>query len=195
MTTKDGHLIALSSGFDVSNVLSGEVQEPGAGETARKLLLADTLAACRITAAQVFVVTQLVRLVNINLRTRELFQKRVLQGKELLPTQYQERVIRLCGRESDVVKLTIERCGTHLVPVLEDFSNQQLISQITHGGTIPAFWFVSAGSYGLDHSWTGLVQSINDRFLLKTKNGKKILYMEADTTNAESALSFNSISQ
>ena len=64
-----------------------------------------------------------------------------------------DRIIRLCGSESDTTELSTERYGRHILPVLESANSRtmkDMVDTLTSGGVSPGVWRGEDGNYGLN---------------------------------------------
>ena len=82
------------------------------------------------------------------------------------------------------------RYGPHMLPI---FERPALVSTLVHahsrGFQVPVFWQVSEGAYSLVRSWSAF--DFSSEFLLLTTTGRRMLYLEADTTNSEASLTLS----
>lgn len=148
------------------------------------------LAATRCTLATLAVLTMMLRTVTLSLRTAQELRERVRVGQEPLFRGVSQRVIRLCGRTSDVTSLSLSRYGAHIVPVFEEpEAVRALISEHSRSFQRPVFWHVAEGSYSQMSSWSRF--RISSDMFLRTTTGRRLLYLEADTTNHERSLSLS----
>ncbi|KAJ3020160.1 hypothetical protein HKX48_001212 [Thoreauomyces humboldtii] len=165
---------------DVSSILSDS-----AG--AENRLHALYARAGRGIAAGYMGIAALLRLFNWTFLAGNVFRQRVLAGREPPFVGVQERVFRLCGRVSDTLTMSLAKDGEHLLPIIEDPSVlRHLLTTHTKNGTVPIAWTVRKSDYGSPVAWEGLL--VDEPALLTTKDGKRLLYIEADGTNSEDAL-------
>jgi hypothetical protein len=75
----------------------------------------------RALIAGFMTIAQILRMVNITLKSGEYYRNRLLKGREsFLDNPGGERVIRLCGLDSYTTRLAIKRYGRNIVPVYEN---------------------------------------------------------------------------
>ena len=90
----------------------------------------------------------------------------------------------------DDVQVSLVRYGPHMLPI---FERPALVSTLVHahsrGLQVPVFWQVSEGAYSLVRSWSAF--DFSSEFLLLTTTGRRMLYLEADTTNSEASLTLS----
>ncbi|KAI8920063.1 hypothetical protein DFJ77DRAFT_450924 [Powellomyces hirtus] len=154
---------------------------------AESRLLATYLRAGRGMIAGYMGVASLLRLFNWTFVAGNVFRERVLAGREAPFLGVQGRTFRLCGRKSDTLTMSLTKDKEHVLPIIEDPAvMRQLLTKHTENGTVPIAWTVRESDYGSPSAWEGLV--IDEPALLKTKNGERLLYIEADGTNSEDAL-------
>jgi hypothetical protein len=93
---------------------------------------------------------QLVRAVNISANAARIYEERIRLGQEPpLLSGVDQRVVRLCGRESDVTAVSLQRSGVHIFPVYEAPEHvSHLVSEYSDNGRSPVFWCVRPGYYG-----------------------------------------------
>ena len=86
-------------------------------------------------------------------------------------------------------QVSLVRYGPHILPV---FERPALVSTLVHahsrGFQVPVIWQVSEGAYSLVRSWSAF--ALSPEFFLLTTTGRRMLYLEADTTNSEASLAF-----
>ena len=85
--------------------------------------------------------------VTLSIRTAEQLKERIRLGEEPLFRGVSQRIIRLCGRTSDVTALSLSRYGSHIVPIFEDpDSVRPLIQEHTRNYERPIYWQASPAS-------------------------------------------------
>ncbi|KAJ3050538.1 hypothetical protein HK097_008522 [Rhizophlyctis rosea] len=186
-TSVSPELIAASLNLDpgLFHYLSDSLHPPNAVNR----LHAQYAKVARGVAAGYMEIALLLRVVNYTFLASNVFRQRVLAAREPPFLGVEGRVIRLCGRISDTLTMSLERDGRHLLPIIEDPAvYKHLLEKHTQNGQIPAAWQVREGQYGSPQAWAGLY--VDEPALLKTQNGKRLLYIEADGTNSEDALRF-----
>lgn len=77
------------------------------------------------------------------------YEQRVMRCKEPMLSGTAGRVIRLAGGYSDVTNLTLERHGSHILPIVEHPATVvATLERFTHGGCLPIAWQVENKAYG-----------------------------------------------
>jgi hypothetical protein len=200
-----------NTGMAAKKSMVGDAMRLGAQSAisdAEATLRAQGCAAIRSVMASAVALTQVLRTLAAALSAGGQFRNQISGGREpIFPNDVQQRVIRLCGRESDVTALSLRRYGRHILPILErqyskwggdhDYMANappvkggsaafQLIRQHSDGLRVPVYWHVPENEYSNPWSWEGF--DIGPSFLLSTTTGRHILYMEADATNSEQSL-------
>ena len=133
--TKSANLVAISLGLDAETVLRplmdaasvsteflGQEADMSyaASDNAKAILQAQGFGAARSVMASAVALSQAIRTLAAALRAGELYETAVAAGREpLFEHDVVQRVIRLCGKESDVTSLSMQRYGRHIIPVLE----------------------------------------------------------------------------
>lgn len=101
------------------------------------------------------------------------YNRAIKAGTEPPLDGVQERVLRLCGRESDTTLLAIERYGEHIWPVYE---NQSVAAHIVWqlqeqlGSRVPVFWQVMPEHYAERFAWQRL--QLDPAVFIRTATGK-----------------------
>ena len=132
------------------------------------------------------IIGQLIRTVNVSIESSGVFNRRIMRGKEPLVGGINERIIRLCGKDSDLTHTSYQRNGEHIVPVIEDLDAARRMIPENLRAKYPFFIHIENGAYGKPRSWSPLI--IYPETMLKSSTGKHILCMEADATSPDSAL-------
>ncbi|GAB5360280.1 hypothetical protein AAMO2058_000614400 [Amorphochlora amoebiformis] len=147
------------------------------------------LSVIRSILASVMTLTQIIKMIQTGKESLEN-HKRFLDGRETPGhVGIHERFFRMGGTASDVTELSIERYGTHVLPVFSQDSNRRkvLAQEYSDDGHYPVLWTVS-GNYANITDWEPLFKDIDGIWYLKTRSGQSVLYMEADATNIEEAM-------
>jgi len=87
---------------------------------ASRQLAVTTLSNARALVAGYMLLGQVVRFFLVTSRAATEFERRVELGEEPPLEGVRGRVIRLCGRSSDVTSLSLHLHGDHILPVYED---------------------------------------------------------------------------
>eukprot|EP00980_Cylindrotheca_fusiformis_P001656 scaffold374_cov124-Cylindrotheca_fusiformis.AAC.15 len=151
------------------------------------------LQSLRGSIAGTAILSQLVSLVQVSMKSQQDYSERLLQGKEtpFNVASQKEVVVRLGGKSSNVTTLSMERWGRRNVfPIFESATSEirQLVRR--HGfwdenDGVPIYWRVDNGSYGDPDTWKGM--RIPKQWLLETKNQiPKMLLLEADSVGKDS---------
>jgi hypothetical protein len=209
--TAPPELVARALGLDPDAVLLG--RNGGAGGAGGSELLAQRLAWARHLLASVAVVSQVVHMVSSSLRAARALRRRVRDGREPplagapVPRRASggggggfgsERVLRLCGAHSEctVALERAERAAGRrwaFVPVTE--TPWPGSGGGGGGGELlrrePFYWCVGdalaptgpGGAYSDVAAWAPIAGAWRKDWLLQTSTGKRVLYMEADTTD------------
>jgi hypothetical protein len=191
--TKPAMLIAEALGQDPAVLLHPEFVD-GAGQihsadAALRQLQVQGLHVTRSMLAGFVVINQVVSNTNDALRAQRHYKERVFSGREQPMSGMKERVIRLCGKMSDVTALSLKRYGLHIWPVFENASAvRHQIKYISQEGKLPVFSSVPVSKYGMRHQWSEL--EWKEDFLLRTSTGRRLLVLEADATLKDEALAF-----
>eukprot|EP00966_Prymnesium_polylepis_P069159 1607131-Prymnesium_polylepis.1 len=181
---------ALEPPFRSSGAVPYDYTHACSAADASLILRQQGLAATRCTLATLSILTMMLRAVSLSIATAQEFRERVRDGREPLFRGVEQRVIRLCGRSSDVTELSLARYGAHIVPVFERPEEvRALVAAHSHGFRRPVYWQVSEGAYSQMASWAHF--TISPEFFLRTTTGRRLLYLEADTTNWERSLSLS----
>lgn len=195
--TKPADVIAQA--FDLSNVLKVFDESKESAELQLKVINAQV---GRSVVAQITLLSQLLYMYNVVLWSNKRYTENILKGEEVLfdfGSTY-ERVIRLCGKASDVTAVSLSHHGKHILPIVEtstgeknafdlasvEQSNKDLIKTLSNGGKIPFYWQVPTGRYGSADTWKQF--KVNPSFFLRSTTGKRILCLEADSTQSEDPL-------
>ena len=161
--TKPADLVALSIGFDPSETL---YQFSNTAEDASIQLQCLGVAACRSVIAGFVCLTQVLRTLAFSLQTHERYKERVRLGSEPLFGGVRGRILRLCGRSSDVTAYSMKHSCSHIVPVFERPEKvRELIEKYSDDFTTPVFWQVSEGRYAREETWRGLTNRYWSDFL------------------------------
>jgi len=172
--TKPADLVALSIGFDPSYVLHNF---SNTAEDAAIQLQCLGVAACRSVIAGFVCLTQVLRTLAFSLQTHERYKERVRLGSEPLFGGVRGRILRLCGRSSDLTAYSMKHSRSHIVPVYERPEKvRELIERHSDEFTTPVFWQVSEGRYARVGTWQGLTNRSWSDFLTYTTTGKVLLY-------------------
>lgn len=184
--TKPAELVALSIGMDPDSILHNFSSSE---EDAAAQLHQMGVAACRSIVAGFVCLTQVLRTLAFSLQTHERYKERVRLGSEPLFSGVTGRILRLCGRSSDLTVYSMKHSRSHIVPVFERPEKvRELIEKHSDDFTTPVFWQVSEGRYSREETWRGLMNTCWSDFLTSTTTGKTLLYMEADATNEDQSL-------
>ena len=145
--TQEASIVALALGIDPSAALSAPFVHPPPLATecsvddAARLLQAKGLQSVRSIIATSMFLSQVLGSVSLGLKASDAFRDRVRLGKEPMFTGVEQRVIRLCGRLSDVTEVSLERYGPHILPVFERPSIVgPMVHAFSHGLRVPLFW-------------------------------------------------------
>jgi hypothetical protein len=102
------------------------------------------LSAARSVAAGSTLLSQVLRAVNVSLGAGAKFEERVREGREPLFGGAEQRVLRLCGRRSDVTEVSLARMGAHLVPIFERPPLvRTLVREHSKAWRVPTYWQVA----------------------------------------------------
>eukprot|EP00808_Paulinella_micropora_P032300 g12246.t1 len=203
--TKPLDLVVQSMGVEPSSLGLG-TDTKGMAE-AKRLLQAQSLASWRCIIAGYMMIAQIFRMVNISLQSAIIYRKRIATGtvslqsaiiyRKRIATGHEpplrgptERIIRLCGKESDVTRLSLDRYGQYIVPIFEEPEHLQYLIRRHSGpsGLVPVLWNVGEQQYGAWDSWKKLFSPPPSAWGLRTEQDERVLYIEADATNPEEAL-------
>eukprot|EP00468_Gymnochlora_sp_CCMP2014_P014295 CAMPEP_0167767110 /NCGR_PEP_ID=MMETSP0110_2-20121227/15822_1 /TAXON_ID=629695 /ORGANISM="Gymnochlora sp., Strain CCMP2014" /LENGTH=337 /DNA_ID=CAMNT_0007655421 /DNA_START=6 /DNA_END=1016 /DNA_ORIENTATION=- len=125
------------------------------------------------------------------MEARSRYTRNIRKGREPpMHAGIDERFFRVGGTASDVTELSLKRYGRNMVPIFNKVSEKRwyLTQQYANEEKYPALWAVRRFSAIKD--WENLFENYEDGiWYLQTRAKKKILYMEADATNVEDALS------
>ena len=189
-STQDANLVATAMGYDAQTLLrSLDETNPRDASVLLTLGFCETL---RSMSAGFMLLAQLVRTGAIGAQAPGVYEERVRSGREPPILGFDPKcpglVVRLCGRESNIISTSLRRMGRHIFPVFEEPHSKVsfLISQYSDGYRIPVFWSVRPDRYGSSHSWRGF--PVSAECLMRTSTGKNILVLEADATNANDPL-------
>ena len=152
------------------------------------LLRIDALRTWRSIVFGLFGIAQMVRLVECITNVDKVYQENVLKGKQSINIEnISQRVIRFAGEESLTTNYSMSWLKHHIVPIFTNVKdNEVLLDEFTHNGEIPSFWCVNGNDYGDESEWNGF--EITKNWLIKTKTGKDILIVEADSSPPEQAM-------
>lgn len=199
-------VVAAAMGFDADAILRDWAHgaSPHTTADAARQIASAHLQATRSVIAGFMIIAQILRGVNLTVRSGALYrvrsrartapspadtarlvmhmstasprQERVMEGREPPPADQYERVLRLCGRESAVTSLSLARYGRHILPVYEE---PQLVAELirvhSEGERVPVFWHVGPGQYGAPWAWSGL--DFSESCLLHTSTGAPVRVM------------------
>ena len=126
------------------------------------------------------IVGQLIRMVTLSIEAGDVYNRRIWRGREPLVGGYPERVVRICGRDSNVTHTSVQRYGRHIVPVVESIGAARRMMPPREEAKHPFFVHIEKGAYGKPRSWDALV--VCKEAMLRSTTGKHILCMEADAT-------------
>ena len=146
--TVDAKLVVTALGYSPNEIL---IQfDPLSQAHASTQLRVQLLASSRSIVAGFMLLAQLVRAVNISANAARIYEERIRLGQEPpLLSGVDQRVVRLCGRESDVTAVSLQRSGVHIFPVYEAPEHvSHLVSEYSDNGRSPVFWCVRPGYYG-----------------------------------------------
>ena len=146
--TVDAKLVVTALGYSPNEIL---IQfDPLSQAHASTQLKVQLLASSRSIVAGFMLLAQLVRAVNISANAARIYEERIRLGQEPpLLSGVDQRVVRLCGRESDVTAVSLQRSGVHIFPVYEAPEHvSHLVSEYSDNGRSPVFWCVRPGYYG-----------------------------------------------
>lgn len=133
---------------------------------------------------------QILRMVNIGLQARDRTLSRIRRGKEpMLHNSPHGRVIRLCGTQSDVTRLSLHRYGEHILPIFENH-RIRFVRHLTRSRHLwePVWWCVRPEEYGEKQRWAQL--GVCQEWCINTLDNKRVLVAEADSLNIDGALMF-----
>jgi hypothetical protein len=186
-STSDATLVASALGYDPHQLL--KQFDPSSASDASTQLHVVQLASGRSIVAGFMLLAQLVRAVNISANAARIYEKNIRLGKEPpLLHGVDQRVVRLCGRESDVTAVSLKRSGANIFPVYESPDRvQHLVQEYSDGGRSPVFWSVNHGYYGYGFSWDDF--PVDEDCFIHSTTGRNILCLEADATNSDDPLS------
>lgn len=117
--SQDAHILAVAMGLDQTAVLKAafaSTAPPTTAEDACAILRAQGTCAVRSIIATTLFLSQVLRSVSLGLRASDAFRERVRLGKEPVFSGTQQRVIRLCGRQSDVTEVDNAAPRAHTSP-------------------------------------------------------------------------------
>jgi hypothetical protein len=147
------------------------------------------LESSRITIATFMMLSQIFNGVNQLTRADDVYKKRVETGQEPPFGGISERIFRFCGESSDTTALALERYGQHVFPIYESNAKKKIIDAHSYNGLVPVYWAVKRGYYGYKYSWRSF--PVDERSLLKSTTGRRVLYFEADATISEDPLALD----
>jgi hypothetical protein len=185
--TADANLVVTALGYSPNDIL---VQfDPTSQADASTQLKVHLLASSRSIVAGFMLLAQLVRAVNISANAARIYEERIRLGQEPpLLEGVDQRVVRLCGRESDVTAVSLQRYGIHIFPVYESPEHvSHLVTEYSDNGRSPVFWSVRPGYYGYGFSWDNF--PVDEDCFIHSSTGRNILCLEADATNSDDPLS------
>jgi Family of unknown function (DUF6739) len=184
--SQDIALLVSASGESIVDIV--RVFDPQVEQDALDLVRINALRDYRSILASFMAISQLLRIVGIGLQSSNGYRDSILAGTEPpINAGNKQRVIRLAGRESDTTQLSMIRYGSHLLPVFEQPENvKKLVKRHWQHGRMPVFWHVNKTEYGFSQAWDRI--DMTQDWLIRTKKGEEVLYIEADATNVEEAL-------
>lgn len=184
-TSVDAKLVAQAMGLDPDVVLR---TFDSTMEQARYQLGVLRLRYVRSVLAPMMMLAQIARLVQYTAAAGKGYDERCKLGQEPPLSGVNERVIRLCGRLSDVTSVSLSRYGDHLVPVYEQPELIQYVVERVQNvrGSVPVYWNVAEKDYSHEFAWRNL--GIDETWFVKTTTGRRLLYIEADATNPDDVL-------
>lgn len=155
------------------------------------------LQSLRGSIAGTAILSQLVGLVQVSMKSQQDYSERLLEGREapFNVSSQSEVVIRLGGKSSNVTSLSMERWGRRNVFPVYETSTQEIRQLVRRHGFwdenygVPVFWRVENGSYGDPETWKGM--RIPKQWLLEPNcsESSKILLLEADSVGKDSIAS------
>lgn len=99
-------------------------------EEALDLARAKHIRSYRLAVASFMALAQILRIVGFGMQSGKVLSDTISSGMEpFTDPSIKNRFIRLCGRESDVTEVSIDRYGNHIIPVFEDPS---AVSYLVH---------------------------------------------------------------
>ena len=185
--TADASLVAAALGYD-PHVILRQFDPTSAADAATQLHV-HLLASSRSIVAGFMLLAQLVRAVNISANAARVYEEKIRLGQEPpLLSGVDQRVVRLCGRESDVTAVSLQRTGVHIFPVYEAPEHvSHLVQAYSDHGRSPVFWSVRPGYYGYGFTWDNF--PVDEDCFIHSSTGRNILCLEADATNSDDPLS------
>ena len=196
--TKDPHLIAQSLGLDHNEFIHEFNLNTNSADDARTQLRIQGLYVTRSLVAGFTLISQVVKVSSAFVAAKKSFVERCEQGKQLLFPE-QGVVLRLMGERSDMTSLSLQRMGTHMLPLVErpellvhwiyrNADSEMNRAKAPHyaGRLRPLFWRTPAGAYGSKRTWAQL--KLHPEWLIRTSTGRRVLVLEADSTNSEEGL-------
>eukprot|EP00123_Amoebidium_parasiticum_P017130 comp23720_c0_seq1/m.40847 comp23720_c0_seq1/g.40847 ORF comp23720_c0_seq1/g.40847 comp23720_c0_seq1/m.40847 type:complete len:618 (-) comp23720_c0_seq1:401-2254(-) len=181
--TEPAALIARSLDMDVDVCLrhfDDEYENLSPEDAKTKISIASAFVG-RCIAGGFMVIAQLLRIFTLTIRASDQYFERVLMGAEPPLVGVDERVVRFCSKESSVTEVSMERLGEHLVPVMDYTPTMRdMIERQSLQGQLPVYWRVMSGRYGTTRAWSRF--TLEKCNLIKTTNGRALLYLEADLT-------------
>ena len=115
--SQDAHVLAVAMDLDPAVTLKAAFQHSSAPPTtaadASAILRAQGACAARSIIATSLFLSQVLRSVSLGLRASDAFKERVRLGREPVFGGTPQRVIRLCGRQSDVTEVARARSACH----------------------------------------------------------------------------------
>jgi hypothetical protein len=185
--TADANLVVRALECDPLLVL--RQFDPTSAADASTQLRVHFLASSRSIVAGFMLLAQLVRAVNISANAARIYEERIRLGQEPpLLNGVDQRIVRLCGKESDVTAVSLQRSGVHLFPVYEAPDHvRHLVHEYSDNGRSPVFWSVRPGYYGYGFTWDNF--PVDEDCFIHSSTGRNILCLEADATNSDDPLS------
>ena len=179
--TADAKLVVTALGYDPVHIL--KQFDPASASDASTQLRIHLLASSRSIVAGFMLLAQLVRAVNISANAARIYEEKIRLGQEPpLLNGVDQRIVRLCGRESDVTAVSLHRSGAHIFPVYEAPEHvRHLVHEYSDNGKSPVFWSVRPGYYGYGFTWDHF--PVDEDCFIHSSTGRNILCLEADATN------------
>eukprot|EP00471_Norrisiella_sphaerica_P005521 CAMPEP_0184488658 /NCGR_PEP_ID=MMETSP0113_2-20130426/12966_1 /TAXON_ID=91329 /ORGANISM="Norrisiella sphaerica, Strain BC52" /LENGTH=657 /DNA_ID=CAMNT_0026871593 /DNA_START=553 /DNA_END=2526 /DNA_ORIENTATION=- len=184
--------IAQSYGFEAKEVMR-MFNDTTESKQAQSLVSIHThlLSVSRSLLASFMTLTQIIRMIQIGVRASSWHKDTIIDGREPpLHTGVYERFFRLAGSNSDVTELSIQRYQQSIIPVYggDSFKEREALWRHSKKGRFPTYWQIRKFRYAILREWQPLFEQPDGVWYLRTKQGEKILYIEADATNVEEAL-------
>ena len=196
--TKDANLIAQSMGLNHEEFIENFSLHANTAEDATKQLRIQGLYVARSLVAGFTLISQVVKVSSAFVAAKKSFTLECEQGKQIIFPE-QGVVMRLMGERSDMTSLSLQRLGTHILPMVErpellthwlwrhaESDMNRAKSPHYAGRLRPLFWRTPSGAYGSKRTWARM--KFHPEWLIRTSTGRSVLVLEADSTNSEQGL-------